>query len=452
MSDFRSLLSSFQAATGTGTGTSSQVQVGPESTSNITSTSNSNSNSSSSINGSIQNLWSRSQLQKSIASSREQQKEQRQHQQRQQTQSSINENQGSISHKKRPIHIAICAVIVSNLPQEPIWRSWLRTDDANETKDATNCTLTATTTTASMYIHAKTPSAPSIQNNPWLKRHLIPISHNPNWNDVKVVKAMLSLIEYALLKDEKTTHIMFVTESCIPITTLDGLASFLRTDGSYRCSSSSNSGSSSDSGSGSINGGEDAYEFCSFLNAYSRQSPRCTRFDEHSCFKINHVPTEAIYKALPGWCLLSKKHAKQVLDLPKSLGGKDLYPLFQNIWAPEEVFFPTALSLVGTLPSQEVVGKSIMWAKWDERARGSERAHPIDYDGKFSRNLVKCAVKEGCFFMRKFKIPVSVRMWETIVYDAEAEAGTMEEHDGSKKRDREDSSRETNGSKQSRIR
>ena len=298
-----------------------------------------------------------------------------------------------------------------------------------------------------MYLHAKTPSAPSIQNNPWLKRHLIPISHNPNWNDVKVVKAMLSLIEYAL-KDEKTTHIMFVTESCIPITTLDGLASFLRTDGSYRCGNGSSSSASK--------GENDAYEFCSFLNAYSRQSPRCTRFDEHSCFKINHVPTEAIYKALPGWCLLSKKHAKQVLDLPKSLSGKDLYPLFQHIWAPEEVYFPTALSLVGALPSREVVGRSIMWAKWDERARGSERAHPIDYDGRFSRNLVMCAVKEGCFFMRKFKIPVNVRLWETIVYDSEAEAGakagTMEEHDGSKKRDREDSSRESNGSKQSRIR
>ena len=412
MSDFRSLLSSFQAATGT----SSQVQVGPESTSNIS--------SSSSINGSIKNLLSRSQLQKSIASSREQQ------QQQQQTQSSTNEKQGSITPKKRPIHIAICAVIVSNLPHEPIWRSWLHTD-ANETKD--------TTTTASMYIHAKTPSASSIQDNPWLKRHLIPVSHNPKWNDVKVVKAMLSLIEYAL-KDAKTTHIMFVTESCIPITTLDGLASFLRTDGSYRCSSGSNSS----------NVGDDAYEFCSFLNAYSRDSPRCTRFDEHSCFKIKDVPSEAIYKALPGWCLLSKKHAKQVLDLPKSLGGKDLYPLFQNVWAPEEVFFPTALSLVGALPGKEVVGKSIMWAKWDERARGSERAHPIDYDGKFSRNLVKCAVKEGCFFMRKFKMPVNVRMWETIVYDSEA--GTMEEHDGSKKRHREDTSRETNDAKQSRIR
>ena len=377
MSDFRSLLSSFQAATGAPS---------------------KNQNKTSNISESIADLWRQSQLQKSFASSSSRQL-------------STNEKQDII---KRPIHIAICAVVVSTLPHEPIWRSWL------ENKKHSS---------ASMYIHAKTPSA--IQNNSWLKSKLIPISHNPNWNDVRVVAAMLSLIEYAL-KNEKTTHIMFVTESCIPITTLDELATFLRIDGSYTST-----------------GGD---LFCSFLDAYSRDSPRCTRFDEHSCFQIKNIPSDAIYKALPGWCLLSKKHAKQILDLPKSIGDKNLYPLFEKVWAPEEVFFPTALSLVGVLPGKEVIGKSIMWAKWDERARGQERSHPIVYDGKFSRTLVLNARERGCFFMRKFKRAIDVRDWEMIV---SAQNDLTQDLCRNEKRSRDDDAGDkspSSGTKQSRTR
>jgi Core-2/I-Branching enzyme. len=186
---------------------------------------------------------------------------------------------------------------------------------------------------------------------------------------------------------------MFVTESCIPIASLDSLASLLRKYGT----------------------GEDCC--CSFLDYYSRQSPRCTRFEEHACFHIEKLPPLAIYKALPGWCLLSKNHAQQVMNLPEQqLGGKELYPLFQNVWAPEEVFFPTALSLVGSLPGREVVPRSIMWAKWDERAKGSQRAHPILYDDEFGEPLVTRARKEGCFFMRKFKRKLNVLDWERIIF------------------------------------
>ena len=348
MSDFRALLNSFQAATGV---------------------SNTNTNSSSNkkqakteLKESIQNLWRKSQIQKSIA--------------HQSQPTSNSKSSAKESTTTRPIHIAICATIVSTLPHEHIWRSWLDHPDTE-------------TATASMYIHAKTPAA--IRNNSWLKSKCLPLTHNPNWNDIRIVKAMLSLIEYAL-KDERTTHVMFVTESCIPIATIDELADLLRNDG--------------------VVGKECC---CSFLHAYGRDSARCTRFDEHACFRVKDVPDEAIYKALPGWCLLSKKHAKRVLNLPSEL-GENLYPLFEKVWAPEEVFFPTALSLLGFLPGNEVVPKTIMWAKWDERARGQERAHPIEYDRDFSRTLVRDARSEGCFFMRKLKKSLEIRCWESIIY------------------------------------
>ena len=109
--------------------------------------------------------------------------------------------------------------------------------------------------------------------------------------------------------------------------------------------------------------------------------------------------------------------SSQILHLPSTaLKGRDLYSLFQNVWAPEEVYFPTALSLLGLLPGEEVVEHSIMWAKWDERARGKDRAHPIEYDRDFGRSLVDDARRQNCYFIRKLKKRIDVRVWESIVY------------------------------------
>jgi hypothetical protein len=343
------------------TSSTQQQQQAPRTSSMITTTTTTSSENTTTLEDCIEKLWRKTQIQKSVQATHS-------HHPKKMAKDDTNNS--------TKIHVAICAVIVSTLPHEDIWRSWLQKHQSPNTS-------------ASIHIHAKTPSA--IRNDSWLKSKLIPISHDPNWNDIKVVQAMLSLIEFAL-KTKETTHIMFVTESCIPIAPLDSLASLLRRYGT----------------------GED--NCCSFMDYYSRESPRCTRFDEHACFHIEGLPTLAIYKALPGWCLLSKKHAEQVLNLPEQLGGKELYPLFKSVWAPEEVFFPTALSLVGILPGNEVVQRSIMWAKWDERAKGSQRAHPIVYDGDFGENLVTRARNEGFMFMRKFKQKLNVLDWERIIF------------------------------------
>lgn len=257
MSDFRSLLASFQAATGTENVTSST-------------TSKNHKDRIPHLKESISNLWRKIQIQQSF-----------------------NVSKNSTTNKDAPIHVAICAVIVSTLPHEDIWKSYLEQRNEEISSDRQY--------SASMYVHAKTPSA--IPNNSWLKSKLIPISHNPSWNDIKVVQAMLSLIEFAL-KDQRTTHVMFVTESCIPITSLYELCNYLEHGKSY-------------------------------INAYNRDSNRCTRFDEHACFQIEDVPNDAIYKNIPGWCMLSANHAKQVLEIPQQLQNRDLFPLFKSVWAPE---------------------------------------------------------------------------------------------------------------------
>jgi len=448
MSDFRSLLSSFQAATGAPTRHSSTSSRSNDRTNSRIADGNRNTNEYARSNGKkrsqgceklavpddkkrsllpqkIESLWRKSQI---VSSTKAQMKHLRRQQQKQQRKmeegvemncrdgkvTALNDeslSSSSSSEAKKRIHIAICATVVSSLPHEAIWRSWMSHRSING----------STCTSASMHIHAKSPS--TIPNESWIKSKLIPISHNPNWNDVRIVQAMLSLAEFAMQDGTKSeenedgcnennsnirhpmpTHIMYVTESCIPISTLDQLADMIRQKEKKLAPS----------------------EGCSFMDFYGRDSPRCSRFDEHACFSIQDVPSEAIFKALPGWCLLSALHVQQILDMPSQEFGGDqhqLYPLFKNVWAPEEVFFPTALALLGILRNYkyqegdgtaEVIKQSIMWAKWDDRARGKERAHPIAYDGQFDRTLVETARESGCFFMRKLKKQVDVRDWEEL--------------------------------------
>mmetsp|Transcript_24896 Transcript_24896/g.25340 ORF Transcript_24896/g.25340 Transcript_24896/m.25340 type:complete len:241 (+) Transcript_24896:715-1437(+) len=209
---------------------------------------------------------------------------------------------------------------------------------------------------------------------------------------------MLALAQQAL-KDKRTTHILFCTESCIPITTLNEAAIRLNSPSSI---------------SGNIN-----LMDRSFVDAYDGKSSRCTRFDELSCWeKLQHViPRDAIHKALPGWCLLSTKHARSIVDIPKcDLGGKELWPVFEDVWAPEEMFFPTVLALLGYLPGPEVELSALTYSEWPTRAKNpKDRAHPYTYDNHFSQKLVAEIRESGCLFMRKLKYPLDVDLWKNIV-------------------------------------
>ena len=104
---------------------------------------------------------------------------------------------------------------------------------------------------------------------------------------------------------------------------------------------------------------------------------------------------------------------------------------------------------MGALQSNDVVKCNLMWAKWDERSRGSQRAHPILYDGQFSKRLVEDARREGCFFMRKFKRSIHIDVWKQItcadnqVNERKHEIETSD--DANRKRSRDDA--EENGNK-----
>ena len=117
---------------------------------------------------------------------------------------------------------------------------------------------------------------------------------------------------------------------------------------------------------------------------------------------------------MPGWCLLSRKHARGILDIPSHLGGMNLWPAFERVWAPEEVFLPTALAISGSMDG--VSRRALTHSRWDVRAadRG-DRAHPLSYDGSFDDELVSWTRAEGCLFLRKMKRPLDLSVWERIV-------------------------------------
>lgn len=110
----------------------------------------------------------------------------------------------------------------------------------------------------------------------------IPTTHRPNWNDIRIVRAILSLLE-AALSDEKTTHILLCTESCIPIATLLETGRSVLLDEVCNWEERKNDDDKKQSGdepeqkhisSKRLNWDR------SYIDCYDRKSSRCTRFDE----------------------------------------------------------------------------------------------------------------------------------------------------------------------------
>mmetsp|Transcript_27890 Transcript_27890/g.56428 ORF Transcript_27890/g.56428 Transcript_27890/m.56428 type:complete len:274 (-) Transcript_27890:2050-2871(-) len=164
---------------------------------------------------------------------------------------------GSSIASPKAFRLAICACVVDSFPHEDVWRRFMRNDtfsDGNVTNGADGTKISAS---AELYVHAKHPDR--IRSS-WARSKTIAKSYKPDWNDVRIVRAMLALAEEAL-KDGKTTHILFATESCIPIGTLAEVARRVVVD----------------EDSGKLNWDR------SFVDAYGRDSSRCTRFDEREC-------------------------------------------------------------------------------------------------------------------------------------------------------------------------
>jgi hypothetical protein len=119
-----------------------------------------------------------------------------------------------------PRTIAICIVIVDELYHEDIWKHWLSENESSASSSSSSAQ--SREYDARFYIHAKRPDRVS----DWVRERLIPECFAPEWNSPEVVRAMLALLQNALIPDStrgpRCVHerFIFATESCVPLFSL----------------------------------------------------------------------------------------------------------------------------------------------------------------------------------------------------------------------------------------
>lgn len=113
----------------------------------------------------------------------------------------------------------------------------------------------------------------------------------------------------------------------------------------------------------------------SWLNAYNTPESSWERGNCFLSIDTTIIPKEAIWKSLPGWIMLSRRHAEEIVALVSKFGDwKEIdtsttqtstpisHPIIRafgtggtfdraerGVFAPEEMFFATMLSILGYL-------------------------------------------------------------------------------------------------------
>ena len=205
------------------------------------------------------------------------------------------------------VNVAVCCTVVDSFPQEDAWRAWLEGgggvgggsgggSNGSDTRNGRSAPPTGTTGTtgttvamrvkASLHIHAKHPER---IRSAFVSSKLIESEIKPEWNDVRVIEAMLLLLRNAL-KNPATDFVVFTTESCIPIATLEQV------------------------------GKELSLSKKSWLRYYCNDAD-ASKYDQTTCFLPleSVLPPNCIAKSLPGWISLTRKHAESILSLPQKL-------------------------------------------------------------------------------------------------------------------------------------
>ena len=374
-------------------------------------------------------------------------------------------NARGLPERRRTRHIALLFLTIDDLPHEHIWKHWLgsnlhsnaadeKTIAQDETQEDSKCEADEDSNPlVSVICHAKFPERIKSE---WLRtRHLLrrdasssettatfpngggadstaeddaPRFHSrrPSWGSVEITKAMVDLVEEGLRiggdpavgrrylataprrsNDGSGTtesvippvdRFIFVSESCLPVATLRefGLALFGPTDGDERTA---------------------AMYDKSWVNARSSPNNGYARQLQWDAIRPDDIPPGNIWKA-DQWMVLNRVHAEAVAELPRRyLGGRDMWSALRRVRASDEIYFPTALSILGILrrPS-DAAGVEV-----DENSRGESCAgdgvrrrkvtfcdwsmgakNPASFTTGDWRGVARRARDEGCLVVRKF--------------------------------------------------
>lgn len=213
-----------------------------------------------------------------------------------------------------------------------------------------------------VWIHAKYPSKVKSE---WVRERLLPNSHNPKWGSIQITMAMIDLVN-AALKDPDVGQLVFVSESCIPLRPLPEVGFEL-----WR-------------------GGDKNLSWVDYKLAPTNGYDAEQKWGRMSA----SVPKAAITKS-DQWVSLSRQHAEDISRLTNLV---NLTRYMSEVVASDEMYFATALSLLGEIGTERVAPRKLTWCDWSISAKNPSLFTEFDPRGA----VLATALKDGCLFGRKW--------------------------------------------------
>jgi hypothetical protein len=175
----------------------------------------------------------------------------------------------------------------------------------------------------------------------------------------------------------------------------------------------------------------------SWINARNRNTPGTPQNKyERDQFQDIHrmVPQQCRWKA-DQWTVLSRAHAAAVLNIDQHMRqpADQLWNSFARINASDEMYFPTALAILGILKEEDdktvapqIAKRAVTYTDWTEGMR-----NPATYTNGIRdfQRVAKIARQQGCLFARKFALFLAIPGKEKVVtgaIDVDAWKGAIE--------------------------
>lgn len=358
-------------------------------------------------------------------------------------------------------HIALLAISIDDLPHEHIWKEWAASGPHK----------------VSLLCHAKHPMH---VKSLWLRQRLLteppklgrgnsfaePVfhSHCPEWGSVQITRAMVDLLAAGMEigrnlnsdRDERFTSrrylieetmptevpkvdkFIFISETCLPVTTLDECVNSLFAATAQQRKLV-----------GQSKAPQDAVPVAnpwevSWVNARNRNTPGTPRnkYERDQFCDIHRIIPQSCRWKADQWCVLSRPHAAAVLDLDQHLRPRDqLWNSYRNVNASDEMYFPTALAILQILTEKstsreplQVCLQPVTYTDWSEGMR-----NPATFGANDLRRITKMARSEGCLLARKFSPTnssgehvgdITIEDWRKVLEEVIRESAEKEVYKG----------------------
>lgn len=357
---------------------------------------------------------------------------------------------------ERPFHICLIALTIDDLPYEHLWRAWAESGAA----------------VVSLVCHAKHPDR--VQSD-WLRQHLLVrpprmgrgntyadpeyFTYAPEWGSVELARAMVDSLAEAMQigvdqepdprfsKDRyrmvdgqgrptPADTFIFISETCLPVQTLDECTKAIYGEKPVRADPID------DGATSQIRTTPQWRQ--SWVLARNRNTPGTpkNKYERDQFSDINRMIPQPFRWKSDQWILLSRPHASAVLQIDRHMAARDqLWNSFTKISASDEMYFPTALSVVGILteanPTEEVERRQVTYVDWTE---GMRNPATFDKGARDLQRVARLARKNGSLFARKFvpvvEVPgkepqrtgeISVQEWKEVMEVLSQEQVAVEE-------------------------